>query len=112
MYKRKRNKKIAFWISPEEETMIYKRMSQIGIKTMSTYLRKMALDGEIIILDVPELPEIVSLLRRCSNNLNQVARQVNTTGHLYGSELEQMLQFQQENWQALSEVLGKLSMLK
>ena len=51
-------------------------MAQFGTKNLSAYLRKMAVDGYVVQLDLPELKELVSLLRRSSNNLNQLTRKV------------------------------------
>ena len=112
MKKRIRNRQIIFWVSPIEEAMIEERMSQVGTKSLSAYLRKIAIDGMIINLQIPELKEVISLLRRCSNNLNQIARQVNATGRIYGTEMEQILQNQEELWKAANEILRKLSAIK
>ncbi len=71
MAKRKRNVPILFWVSPEERAMIQKKMDQFGTKNLSAYLRKMAIDGLVVNLELPELKELVSLLRRYGANLNQ-----------------------------------------
>ena len=47
-------------------------MSQIGTKNREAYLRKMALGGYVVKLDLPGLMELVSLLRRSINNLDQL----------------------------------------
>lgn len=112
MKKRIRNRQIIFWVSPVEEAMIEERMSQVGTKSLSAYLRKIAIDGMIINLQIPELKEIISLLRRCSNSLNQIAKRVNSTGRIYDIEMEQILQNQEELWQAVNEILRKLSAIK
>lgn len=112
MKKRIRNRQIIFWVSPVEEAMIEERMSQVGTKSLSAYLRKIAIDGMIINLQIPELKEIISLLRRCSNSLNQIAKRVNSTGRIYDAEMEQILQNQEELWQAVNEILRKLSTIK
>ena len=112
MKKRIRNRQIIFWVSPIEEAMIEERMSQVGTKSLSAYLRKIAIDGMIINLQIPELKEIISLLRRCSNSLNQIAKRVNSTGRIYDVEMEQILQNQEELWQAVNEILRKLSAIK
>lgn len=112
MKKRIRNRQIIFWVSPVEEAMIEERMSQVGTKSLSAYLRKIAIDGMIINLQIPELKEIISLLRRCSNNLNQIAKQVHATGRVYDTEMEQILRYQEELWQAVNEILCKLSAIK
>ncbi len=112
MKKRIRNRQIIFWVSPVEEAMIAERMSQVGTKSLSAYLRKIAIDGMIINLQIPELKEIISLLRRCSNSLNQIAKRANSTGRIYDAEMEQILQNQEELWRAVNEILRKLSAIK
>lgn len=67
-----RKNKVNFRVSPEELALIEQKMSQLGTKNREAYLRKMALDGYVVQLDLPELKELVSLLRRSSNNLNQL----------------------------------------
>ncbi len=72
MVKRKRDIQVLFWVSTEEQKLIRQKMQQYG--TVSVYLRKMALDGYVVKLDLPELNELVYQMRRSSNNLNQAHR--------------------------------------
>ena len=65
-------------------------MAQLGTQNMAAYLRKMALDGYVVRLELPELREMVSLLRRSSNNLNQLTRRVHETGRIYDADLEDL----------------------
>ncbi len=58
---------------------IRKRMKQLGTDNMSAFLRKMAIDGYIVKLELPELKEMITLLHRSSSNLNQIAKRVNGT---------------------------------
>lgn len=74
-------------------------MSQVGTDNLSAYLRKIAIDGYIVKLDLPELREMISLLRRSSNNLNQIAKRLNETGRFYAADLEDMLRRQEQLWQ-------------
>lgn len=98
-----------FRVSPEEEKLIEMKMEQAGIKSMSAYLRKMAIDGYVIKLELPELREMVSLLRRSSNNLNQISRRVNTTNRVYAEDMEDMMRQQQELWNCANAILRKLA---
>ena len=77
---RKRDVPVLFWVSADEMELIQQKMAQFGTKNLSAYLRKMAVDGYVVQLDLPELKELVSLLRRSSNNLNQLTRKVHETG--------------------------------
>ena len=80
MAKRKRDVPVLFWVSAEELELIHQKMQQYGTENLSAYLRKMALDGYVVKLELPELKELVSLMRRSSNNLNQLTRKVHETG--------------------------------
>ena len=111
MVNRKRNIRIRFRVTPEEKALIEEKMTQVGTSNMEAYLRKMAIDGYILKLDLPELKEMISLLRRCSNNLNQIAKRMNQTGRLYREDMGDILQNQEHLWQAANEILGKLSAL-
>ena len=67
----KRNVQMHFRVTKSEAERIHEKMDEIGVKSLGAYLRKMALDGYCINLDLRDVKEFVSLLRRCSNNLNQ-----------------------------------------
>ena len=79
---------------------------------MAAYLRKMALDGYVVRLELPELREMVSLLRRSSNNLNQLTRRVHETGRIYDADLEDLRQGQEKLWEAAEHILSALAALK
>ena len=66
------NKQIHIKIPENELQMIHDRMEQIGIKNMSAYIRKMAIDGYYIHIDFSELLEIIKLLKIDSNNINHI----------------------------------------
>ena len=109
--KRKRNIQIIFWVSEKERELIAQKMEQVGTDNLSAYLRKIAIDGFIIKLDLPELREMISLLRRSSNNLNQLARRANETGRIYPEDLADIRQNQAQLWESAKEILRVLSTL-
>ena len=108
---RKRNVQIIFWVSEEEREQIQAKMDQVGTENLSAYLRKIAIDGYILKLDLPELREMISLLRRSSNNLNQIARRLNETGRFYAADMEDILQRQEQLWQAANTILTRLALV-
>ena len=108
---RKRNIQIIFWVSEKERELIAQKMEQVGTENLSAYLRKIAIDGFIIKLDLPELREMISLLRRSSNNLNQLARRANETGRIYPEDLADIRQNQAQLWESAKEILRVLSKL-
>jgi hypothetical protein len=76
---------------------------------MSAFLRKMAIDGHVIKLDLPELKELVSLLRYTSNNINQIARRVNSTGRVYTEDLTGIKASMESLWAAANSILRRLA---
>ena len=101
--KRKRDVPVLFWVSADEMELIQQKMAQFGTKNLSAYLRKMAVDGYVVQLDLPELKELVSLLRRSSNNLNQLTRKVHETGRIYDVDLEDISQRQEQLWDGVKD---------
>ena len=106
---RKRNVALNFRVSQEELKVIQQKMEQFGTTNREAYLRKMALDGYMVKLELPELKEIVSLLRRSSNNLNQLTRRVHETGRIYDSDLEDISQRQEQLWDGIRNIMLKLA---
>lgn len=100
-----------FRVSPEELALIEQKMSQLGTVNREAYLRKMALDGYVVKLDLPELKELVSLMRHSSNNLNQLTRKVHETGRVYNADLEDISQRQEQLWEGVQKILAQLSKL-
>ena len=100
-----------FKVSPEEKELIEKKMAQLGIHNQRAYLRKMAVDGYAVRVDMSDFKALVSLLRICSNNLNQIAKRDNSTGKHYEEDVADLQERYGELWGAVSTLLGKLDNL-
>lgn len=109
--KRKREVQLNFRVSPEELALIEQKMAQLGTTNREAYLRKMALDGYVVRLELPELKELVSLMRYSSNNLNQLARRAHETGRIYAADLEDISRRQEALWDGVHQVLTQLAKL-
>ncbi|MGI6498975.1 MAG: plasmid mobilization protein [Oscillospiraceae bacterium] len=111
MANRNRDIQLHFMVSEHERELIKNKMSQLGTQNMGAYIRKIAIDGYIIKLELPELRELTSLLRRYNANLNQIAKRVNETYRIYAEDMEDILHQQNEIWQEVHGILTKLSAL-
>ena len=112
MAKRKRDVPVLFYVSKDEMELIQQKMQAFGTSNMSAYLRKMAIDGYVLKLDLPELKELVSLLRRWSNNLNQLTRRVHQTGRIYDADLQELNAQQERIWDGVKQILKQLAKLQ
>lgn len=110
--KRRRRVKLMTRVTEEEYAQIQARMALVGTANLSAFLRKLALDGRIVLLDMDELKTLVSLLRRTSANVNQIAKRVNSTSRVYESDLAEIQNRLGELWLALDEVLRKLAVIE
>jgi hypothetical protein len=112
MAERKRDVQLNFRVSQQELELITKKMSKLGTQNREAYLRKMALDGYVVRLELPELKELVSLLRYTSNNLNQYTKRANETGRGYDTDLDDLRGSFDRLWNVANELLTALASIK
>lgn len=105
----KKDQQIHFLATAGEVERIREKMNEMGIQNRAAYLRKMALDGYCVRLDLQEIKEMIVLLRRCSNNLNQYARNANETGRIYEADIQDLKERLDAIWQCARSILVKLS---
>ncbi len=84
------NKQIHLKLSEEDLKRIRARMEEIGVRNMSAYIRKMAIDGYYIRVDFKELLELLRLMSIDSNNINQIAKVANTCGAIDEKTITEM----------------------
>ena len=79
MKKRIRKELIKFYVTPEEKELIQQNI------------------------------ELVSLLRYTSNNINQIAKRVNSTGRIYSEDLSGIKASMESLWAAANSILRRLA---
>ena len=84
-------------------------MREAGTTNMGAYLRKMALDGYILRLDLPELKEMLSQLRYMGNNVNQIAKRANEVGVIDEMDIRGVNKRQERMLEQMAWLLEKLS---
>jgi hypothetical protein len=109
---RKRDRSVRFRVSQEEYDLIKARMDAIGTKNLEAFLRKMALDGMIVRLDMPELKRMISLLGYMGNNVNQIAKRLNEIGKYYDTDIEDVIKNQEQLISLAKSVFEKLVGMK
>lgn len=111
MGNRRRNVMLAARVTEEERELINRRMEQAGVRSLRAYLLKMAVDGYVVNLDLSDVREMVSLLRRSSNNLNQIAKRANETRSIYEADILDLQQRYNELWEQTNRILKGLAKL-
>ena len=104
-----RSKRIELRVTEDELMKIRDRMEEAGISSLTAYLVRMAIHGYVIVMDLSDLKEILRLLQRSGNNLNQYARKANETGSIYHEDIEELKNNQKEILQEMRKVLDRLT---
>ncbi|WP_081946867.1 plasmid mobilization protein [[Clostridium] innocuum] len=105
----KKDRYLKVRLSDSEYNRMKQKMEEVNISSLSSYGRKMLLDGYCVKLDLQDVKEMVSLLRRCSNNLNQYAKRANETGNIYAEDIKDLQDRLEEIWNVAKEVMVRLS---
>ena len=107
-----RTEMLHFRVTPQELERINTKREEIGIRSLSAYLRKMAMDGYCVNLNLTDVKTMTTLLRRCSNNLNQYAKKANESGSIYAEDIHDLQTRLNEIWEMQKELLKKLSAIR
>ena len=74
----------------QEREIIAKKMAIIGTGNLGVYLRRMAVYGYMIELDMQPLNDFSTQLNRISSNVNQLAKRANETSNIYIDDIEKI----------------------
>ena len=98
-------------VTPEEKAVIEEKMALAGTDNLRAYLRKMAVDGYVVRVDMDGILETVKLLRSISSNVNQIAKRCNETRSLYAQDVEDLRQGYTQVWTEIGKLLKKFETL-
>ncbi|GHU90202.1 mobilization protein [Clostridia bacterium] len=104
---RKRNVMLRFRVTEDEQRLIAEKMELLHTKNLAAYLRKMAIDGHIILVDHADIKAMTAEIQKIGVNVNQIAKRANSTGRVYAEDLAEIKGALAEIWR-----LQRLSLLK
>ena len=108
---RKRTVQLKFRVTEAERDLILEKMKLIPTRNMAAYLRKIAIDGYIIQIDHSDIKAMTAEIQKIGVNVNQIARRLNETGRFYDADMEDLLQRQEQLWQAANTILSRLALV-
>jgi len=107
--KLKRAINMGFRVNEDEKYFIEKRMQETGWTNFRSFVLHCLVRGEIVKLDLTEIREMNMLLRNISNNINQIAARVNSTGNVYAADIADVQTRQAELWEQQNKMLGAIN---
>lgn len=98
-----------FRVTEAERDLITEKMAAANIRSKEAYLRKMAIDGYVVRLDLSDVRKMVFLLQNATNNLNQIAKRANETRNIYESDIKDLQDSYDRLWDSAESILRSLA---
>ena len=90
MANRLRKNDIHVMVTDEEKELFNKKLEMSKSKSMGHFIRKSVLEAPIFVIDMNVFRRLQTLIGKNSNNLNQIAKRVNSTGIIYREDIEDL----------------------
>ena len=113
MANRIRNERLEIKLTEEEKALFEEKKRLAKCKNMSLFIRKCVLEKEIYQIDLEPFRDLQGLLSNATNNINQIAKRVNSTGVIYKEDINDMKKeiehFSKDLWQIHFLLLNRTS---
>ncbi|AVP54603.1 plasmid mobilization relaxosome protein MobC [Clostridium tetani] len=90
MANRFRNERLEIKLTTEEKELFKKKLAMSKSKSMGHFIRKCVLEAPIFVIDMNIFRKLQTLIGKNSNNINQIAKKVNSTGIIYREDIEDL----------------------
>ena len=87
MANRIRNERLEIKLTEEEKALFEEKRKLAKCRNMSHFIRKCVLQKEIYQVDLKPFRDLQGLLSNATNNINQIAKRVNSTGVIYKEDI-------------------------
>ena len=88
-------------VTEQEKKLIEHKMKQLGTKNFGAYARKMLIDGYVIKVDYTEQKKLAAAVSKIGININSICRRINSTGHFYQDDIDELKEKLDLVWQSL-----------
>lgn len=95
-------------VTDEENHFIRKRMETMKTSNLGAYMRKMAIDGEMKVIDMTAFKEVNQKIGKIGVNINQIAKRLNETNHIYAEDIKELKERLEQIWQLQRCILSNL----
>ena len=112
MANRTRTNRNEVYLTDDEQIIFDEKVKLSGMKSKSAYLRKLILYGYVYEVDYSYLRKYNEELGRISSNLNQIAKRINSTEHIYQDDMEEVKELMNQIWHTQKSMLLKQPLIK
>ena len=112
MSNRTRTNELKFFLSDDEQYILNRKYEQSGMRSKSAFIRRLILYGYVYDVDYSHLRECNTILAGISNNINQITKRANATGHLYDDDIKELKELMNKIWDTQKSMLSKQPSIK
>ena len=109
---RTRTNRNEFHLNDDEQYILDEKFKLSGMKSKSAFLRKLILYGYVYEVDYSYLRNYNTELGRISSSLNQIAKRINSTNHIYKEDMDEVKELMNEIWHTQKSMLSKQPLIK
>ena len=112
MANRERKKELKIYLNEDEYFILEQKWKASKMKSKSSFIRHLILYGYVYDVNYEHLREYNTILSRISNNLNQIAKRINTTSNIYQADVKEVKELMKQVWQSQKSMLSKQPSIK
>ena len=112
MANRIRTNRNEFHLDDKEQYILDEKFKLSGMKSKSAFLRKLILYGYVYDVDYSFLREYNTELGRISSSLNQIAKRINSTNHVYQEDMDEVKELMKQVWHTQKSMLSQQPLIK
>ena len=112
MSNRTRQNEFKIFLNDDEKFILEEKYKLSGMRSRSAFIRHLILYGYVYDVDYSDLREYNTLLSKIGNNLNQITKRANTTGHLYEEDIKEVKELMNQVWHTQKSMLSKQPLIK
>lgn len=108
----KRTRSVQVRLTQEEYDFLEQKFQLSGYKSKSEFMRIAFFETLIVKFNAQEMQELLRLVRSISNNINQIAVRVNSSGKIYAEDIKNIQDGVEKIWQQLRYFQSQLRQVK
>ena len=112
MAKRERQNELKIYLSDDEQYILEQKWNASNMKSKSAYIRHLILYGYVYDVDYSCLRNYNTELGRISSSLNQIAKRINSTDHIYQEDMDEVKELMNQVWHTQKSMLSKQPLIK
>ena len=112
MANRTRTHRNEVYLDDKEQFILEAKFKESKMKSKSAFLRKLILFGFVYDVDYSYLRNYNTELGYISKSLNQIAKRINSTNHIYQEDMDEVKELMNQVWHTQKSMLSKQPLIK